>query len=523
MIILKSKIKKFRGFENVELDLGSQLTVIAGQNGTQKTTILGILTQPFTITDPSNPMIKEKPLSGGTFKSAFSEKFKLSDTFDKPKEHEWSLYLNGDKEPFVLESIPRGAGIRFWRKGNRSAGSGYIQLPVIFLSLQRLLPIGEDTKLKESKTSILTPAEVTFFQKWHKNILISMDSIQNSNFLESPNKTTIGINTSHYDWKQNSAGQDNIGKILLAIISFKRLMEKFPNDYEGGILAIDELDATIYPGSQLRLFDALRTFAAKFKIQIIFTTHSLSLLETACNLQVENSKKKETKEQVKVIFLEKKNSKVCVRQDISFDTITHLLNVTVAKKSKNKIITFVEDKETEIFSKALLKGKASNLKFFDGTFSCSLLVNLGTQKIPSFTFPYSFVFLDGDVKSEATLYKKVKQLNNYFVLPSKISPERTIATYLHNLDDNSEVWLKIDKDGTYNKQFCFKEISFEEIIADRNRAKEWFNMNLEYWGHNAYKVIDPWALENQMEVEQFVNSLSESYNKFADLSGLDKI
>jgi predicted ATP-dependent endonuclease of OLD family len=71
MIISKVEIEKFRGFENIEFDLGSQLTIIAGQNGTQKTTILGMLTQPFTITDDANPMNKEIPLSGGSFKSAF--------------------------------------------------------------------------------------------------------------------------------------------------------------------------------------------------------------------------------------------------------------------------------------------------------------------------------------------------------------------------------------------------------------------------------------------------------------------
>ncbi|VVH65595.1 hypothetical protein BSPLISOX_2207, partial [uncultured Gammaproteobacteria bacterium] len=56
MKIIKICIEKFRGFQEVEFTLGSHLTVIAGQNGTQKTTLLGLLTQPFTITDKENPM-----------------------------------------------------------------------------------------------------------------------------------------------------------------------------------------------------------------------------------------------------------------------------------------------------------------------------------------------------------------------------------------------------------------------------------------------------------------------------------
>ena len=58
------RIEKYRGFKQVSFTLGSHLTVIAGQNGTQKTTLLGMLTQMFTL-DPKSPMGGEKPLIGG--------------------------------------------------------------------------------------------------------------------------------------------------------------------------------------------------------------------------------------------------------------------------------------------------------------------------------------------------------------------------------------------------------------------------------------------------------------------------
>lgn len=75
MLITKVHIDKFRGFHNQELEVGSMLTAIAGQNGTQKSTLLGMITQPFTISDKKNPMYGEKPLCGGSYKSAFDEKF----------------------------------------------------------------------------------------------------------------------------------------------------------------------------------------------------------------------------------------------------------------------------------------------------------------------------------------------------------------------------------------------------------------------------------------------------------------
>ncbi len=353
MIIKEISIEKFRGFNGSDFELGSHLTVIAGQNETQKTTLLGMLSQPFTITDEKNPMYSEKPLCGGSFKSAFSEKFKLSKKFDKVGEHEWTLHFMDDKiDSYITESIFRNKNkgtMRFWQKGNKSGGSGYIQLPVIYLSLKRLFPIGEDEELKESKKIKLTTEEIEFYIKWHNKILSCQDEINKTNFLAGQHKETIGATTDYYDWKQNSAGQDNIGKILLAILSFKRLKEKYPGNYNGGILAIDELDTTLFPASQINLLDALRKFASKFKIQIIFTTHSLTLLENACDLQ----KKVERNGQVKVISLIKIKKKIKIEQDVTFPAIKHHLNITLDLPDAEKINVFTEDNETADFAKVL--------------------------------------------------------------------------------------------------------------------------------------------------------------------------
>ena len=82
MIINEIAIKKFRGFQDIHFKLGRSLTAIAGQNGTQKTTLLGMISQPFSITDKGNSLYGEKPLCGGNFKSAFSEKKWRPDEFN---------------------------------------------------------------------------------------------------------------------------------------------------------------------------------------------------------------------------------------------------------------------------------------------------------------------------------------------------------------------------------------------------------------------------------------------------------
>ena len=53
-----------------------------------------------------------------------------------------------------------------------------------------------------------------------------------------------------------SVGQDNIGYIVSALVDFY-LHKKRTENYNGGILCIDEIDASLHPNAQLRLFDLL--------------------------------------------------------------------------------------------------------------------------------------------------------------------------------------------------------------------------------------------------------------------------
>ena len=504
MKIEKIHIKKFRGFKNVNFSLGSSLTIIAGQNGTQKTTLLGLLSQPFSITDKQNPLYNEKPLCGGNFKSAFAEKFKLSDIHDKPKQHEWSLFLKGDASPFVIESIPRDKGnIRFWKKGDRSKGSGYLPLPVIYLSLNRLIPLGEDAKIDVTDIE-LTKEEIEFCVFWHKKILIILDDFKKSDYLESTLKNTLGVSTDFYDWKQNSAGQDNIGKILLAILSFKRLKEKHSDTYSGGILTIDEIDATLYPASQEKLIDALSRFASDYNLQKIFTTHSLSILEHL------DKKPDRQKEKNKIILLKKQNAKVIAIENCSFQDITASLNAAKSEEVvENNLMIFSEDDESRCFIKQLLGiSITKKLKILDCNLGGESLMHLAENKVPGFCSPDSIVILDGDKN------QKIKpKLNNFLCLPGIKSPEKLLAEYLFNLDDTDKLWGNINRN--YTKQVCFRDFSLKEINSDRVKAKKWFTELKKDAGRNAYKVINPWKKENKKDTNNFIKSFLEIYNEIA--------
>ena len=507
MILRSIEIKKFRGFNNVGFSFGKNITAVAGQNGTQKTTLLGIISQPFSITDKANPMHSEKPLCGGNYRSLFSEKFKLSEQHDKAASHEWTLnFISESLSPITLVSIERNRqnkAIRFWRKGTKERGSGYIQIPVIYLSLSRLFPIGEDSKIVSSKSITLSDEEEAFFEKWHNKILCMPNvKLSEIDYLESSQKKTLGVNTDIYDWKMNSAGQDNIGKILLAILSFKRLKEKYPDNYIGGILAIDELDATLFTASQINLIDALSKFSSLFDIQIIFTTHSLTILEKMCELH--NNPNRDN--QNKVIYIKKSDANMVIEEDPEFIKIKNNIDITLrGEQEKGKITLITEDQEGRDFFYNIVGREYSRFKYLDIALGNANLIQLAQKKIPSFREPNSLIVLDGDVSCDKKSLKKILILKNVLLLPGGKAIERLIAEYLDGLSDADPLWGTIHVD--YNRQVVFNNISLAEILVDREKAKKWYKEQSKYWGVHSNKVIKPWM---KMNVED-VNSFKKKY------------
>jgi hypothetical protein len=112
-------------------------------------------------------------------------------------------------------------------------------------------------------------------------------------------------------------------------------------------------------------------------------------------------------------------------------------------------------------------------------------------------------------------------LKNILILPTILSPERLLAEYLYNLDDDSKLWQTID--SNFTKQYCFQEYKLPDINGDRVMAKKWFNSHYKRWGQNATKVINPWILDNKEAVDKFVGEFTVLYNKFANAFSIEKI
>lgn len=516
-------IHKYRGFRDVSFRIGTHLTVIAGQNGTQKTTLLGMLTQMFTL-DPKSPMGSERPLIGGNYRSDFTNKFKFSPVYDKAGDHEWTLKFDG-LEDFTATSIWRQkeqGTIRFWQKGTHAAGSGYIQYPVLYLSLRRLFPIGEDSKVGESHDVELNDEERKEYKKFHDEVLFNVYDDAQPLYLKGLEKQTIGVNTSLYDWRANSAGQDNLGKIVLALFSFKRLKEKYSNDYKGGILAIDELDTTLFPASQIKILKILMSYASKLNVQIIFTTHSLTLIKESCRLQRECDDIPARKEQVNVVFLKREDDHIAINEHVGYGTIENNLCLSLAEKPNTQINIYTEDSEGWLFMYNLLPSKYKGVvKHINAKMSCAEYINLIEAKIPNFCPPEGLVVLDGDVE-ETTHSRRVA--NKYLSLPGPLSPERLIAKWLYEMSDQDSFWASIN--SGYNKQFCFKEYRYSDIVtSDKSKraiAKYWFVSQCvkDIWGTRAQKVMKYWKKAHQDEVEAFVEVFEKMISRIIKERGM---
>lgn len=231
-------------------------------------------------------------------------------------------------------------------------------------------------------------------------------------------------------------------------------------------------------------------------------------MESIDDLIGECSQKEVTKDQVKLIYLKRQDENIIINDRASFRNITLNLQVIQGKvKSLRKIPVYTEDMENIVFAKHLLRGKTSQLNFIDIDFSGANLISLVSKKVPAFIEPAAIVIVDGDVREEPNKMKIIAKANNILVLPTNMSPEQLTSTFLHDLSDADELWENIAEG--YSKQVCFRDITYEEILHDRVKAKTWFRSQLPSWGRTASKVLTPLFKKYKDERNEFISDFDE--------------
>lgn len=448
-VVKEINIKHFRGLNEIKIDFADNLTLIAGKNGTSKSTILGIIAQMFSFRTNylNNQSLKiYTQLDGKPFESRFDDHFKLSKEFDLPQSMNIEIEVVDGLEKRIKsgmtltlnDSRDRSKSRPILRKNpdlDGNLNSRNVTAPLIFLGLNRLSPISKRSGYKQFDDPYLSePENQKIAKQFAQNVLAKAQaytSITPTNDRSERNES-IAPHGEEYDENSISVGEDNIGQIIKSILSFKKLKETYA-DYSGGILLIDELDAGLFPAAQKNLIEELKKCSSQYKIQIIATTHSPVILQ---NIYDEVQKNPKTNN--KSIFLSDSYGKISKIDSPSWEQIESDLNLSPinSKKTSNiiKVPIFLEDGEATAFFKALIYRRL-NTNFFKISTPLGIgaesFITLHNKKIEHFT-NQSVVILDCD--------KDTKKLSNFVSLPGTLPPDQLIFNFLFNIKNDDSFW-----------------------------------------------------------------------------------
>lgn len=435
----KLHVEKFRALNGVDIEFGDHITVVCGKNGTSKSSILGIAAQIFSF---ERDYVKDEELSyrqiaGGVFKSLPNEHFRISDKTDPPGSMKVSIELmdgyTGDLATAELGLSHREKAPRPVVRRNSTAPeqpSRNFTHPVIFLSLKRLYPIAAR---KYSK-------KVFDYHKQHEKEFIALTNelLNRQSSQTTGTSGTISSAVAHgdnYDQDSVSAGEDNAGQIIMALMSFRKLKEEYP-DYKGGLLLIDEADAGLFPAAQESLIGILDRLCRELNLQVIMTSHSPTLIERAFE------QSQIYRRNYRTVYLSDTYGTVQVMQDWSWPQISADINTKTISVAQNvalpKVNVYCEDSEAHDLLAALLDRQplrkfTSPLR--DVSTSSSTFLSLIKCNVQEFA-ARSVVCLDPDVAKDV----EGKGYKTVVLLPGSLPPDQLLFQYLYNLPADDDYW-----------------------------------------------------------------------------------
>ncbi len=536
------KIKHFRKIDNLTINLGDKITVFSGINGVGKSNIMSLIAMAFGK--------KATRIAGGNFFPHFDEYFIITEEeFNQQSENKYEAYLkistkNGiiQKRLGLKNDIDEGRGIRtlpratnFFtpnktvkyveketKKNFNIGDSGRIPIPTIFISLSRLFPMGE-TKLKEKSINvnneIIKEGIIKKYIEWYNRVLplsIDINKYKVSNIKKVVNANgRIHVELKESDARTESVGEDNLGTIITALVDFFYLKEKQNNDYTGGILCIDEIDASLHPSAQIRLLELLDELSDELQLQILITTHSISILERIIkkqNRDIDNYKL--------VYILDPKTPRIKdniksiddIKADMYDEDTYYNPIVKVYCEDENtkfifeqliKILSKEEGfnlPEYKIFSMSLGHNQLENLRDFDKYFESVIMLVDGDAKRKNKGNVLN-KYLNNDIKGLNS--RELKE--NIISLPSFLAPESYYYFILTEILNDKLFWQQLSRLNLRNDYTSYKlEGLLKEVDLDVDK-----NINND-------KLKDYFSGKNLERIKQFIDEtqlLTYYYNK----------
>lgn len=560
-------IDNFRKFENIDFDLGERISVISGVNGIGKSILLSLLAASTGTNDHKE--------SGGFFQPIFYDFFKIS-----PNEPftDYKVYVafNQEIEPncYVTKNM-RFANYKAFERGLRTlpethsplnsnmseveaktktktmfniGNTARVKIPTTYLSLSRILPMGEEKITEEN----IDNKSDEFFLKGYYDFYVDCYNKVLSHSIEKKGKEATKVTRSFTKEKYlnakiiktttetQSVGQGNLSRIISAITNFYALKQKLGEKYTGGILCIDEVDATLHPSAINSLLDLLKEQAKKLNLQILFTTHSLIALKYIINLQEKDPKK------YQLIYFTDSN-RPRINKYSSYSSLKADLYQDNSLLSDNEVKVYCEDDDTKKILDLLLD-VAVNLKIIPNKPNFKYVpIHLGNTNLinlPDYDdyFEKVLIVLDGDARIKTNIdnykamhdkkYQLCSGLNtrndtrkNIVFLPGFFPPEiylyNIITEYTEHSTNHLDFWDSLfDKpqnisyytsgvSGTAHADFQISDdTKFDKIHTNKDNDKNWIDPVISFV-KGADLLTDYYKDEKHKEkLKSFIKSLT---------------
>ncbi|GAA6121486.1 AAA family ATPase [Acidovorax sp. FG27] len=538
----------FRKLSRLSIDLADRLTLITGHNGIGKSTILGLLSNTFGITDSSVRSYFGEPFYANIERIiylALSEVDKAKDNpssapivtadvygqivqkrcaLTKRNKYQRARVVPRtyddeeiEEEADELSEIPDHSQI--------VGPDAKIPLPTIYLGIRRLASIGEAEEKEVSIDALEMHEEDRKLMKSFVGEIIigsGVTSEVTSQSIKGSRKRTAQPGYARHDPQSVSMGQDSLASIATALASFNYLKREMGEDYSGGLLVIDELDVGFHPHAIGRLVQQLKTHARKLSLQIVATSHSPMLIEA---VHPEGPEGHVNSPDKVIYLLDTAHPRMAEDQSLRaiLDDMAQRIDVEPKKKAKPILGIYFEDEEAVQFCEELIPAIARSR--IASKYGITLrLIGLGVGGSSLLGFPSKdpifadrVLIVDGDT----TISRVAAARGNVAKLPcvtgssgTARSPENTIKAFIQK--------MITDADGVYHGamlNLTLKNPSTDKLFTqffdghateseDRNSSKKWWEDKfsaLRNWG-----VIKQWAIIYPNETEAFRKSFEQA-------------
>lgn len=531
--ILGIRIKCFRSLKEQSLILGEHVTVLSGRNGTMKTSLMGLLAHPFSS--------EAKDAFGTDLKTPLQEVFKLSPEFDTD-DYLYDMTLRTVDgailaEPVSIYRVQENTNRHRIVVSGAEKGDGNFLYNTSFLNLKRLFPL-VDTKAAPTTdgTISLSTSEAADLKDFYEHIFPSSEYETFVPVHQRRVKSTFALSgaSARYNWHSISSGEDNLGAIFNRLIGFQRAFtaeQKTGN----GILCIDEFESSLHPVAQLRLLDYLYRWSAKYKVQVVISTHSLHLIQDLYLRHANNL----AAGRIVINFVSKSNaseSNFPIIQNPDYELAYKELTLSSPAKvaAARKVRVFCEDEHAIHFAKRLIKSQdvLSAIEFHSSLDPNGGKVGTSWSALRKLCVEYplllegSLALFDADVG--ASDLAKIRNEDLYLVLPDpdSLAIERRIIVFIIGLD-NGDAFFK--KFGREREAFLldFKAAHIKSLstadVADASktsidRCKAWADSDKA-----AFKKYVTYYCEQSGLRDAFRAAFIEKVNKINRQHGLPNI